>query len=70
MIAEKMQREIESLRKVLSPLGSRLHPLTVPLLDSLENEVERVAGLEGAAFLNFEDRKPVCLGEVEYEQAR
>lgn len=54
MISEKMQRDLDGLRKLLAPLGVKLPPLTVALLDSLEAEVERVAALEGAAILNFE----------------
>lgn len=57
MISEKIQRNVDGLRKLLAPLGTQLHPLTVPLLDSLEDEAERVAGLEGSAMLDFENIK-------------
>lgn len=55
MISERIQREVDGLRRILAPLGASLPPLTVPLLDSLEAEAERVAALEGAAVLNFDD---------------
>lgn len=67
MISERIQREVDGLRKLLAPLGAQLPPLTVPLLDSLEAEAERVAALEGAAILNFEPQ-PAQGGE--HEQPR
>jgi hypothetical protein len=54
MIAKKIQREVDALRKILAPLGAALPPLTVPLLDSIEAEAGRVAALEGAAYINLE----------------
>lgn len=65
MISERIQREVDGLRTILAPLGAKLPPLTVPLLDSLEAEAERVAALEGAAMLNFE---PQPAQGKEYEQ--
>jgi hypothetical protein len=67
MIAEKIQREVDALRKLLAPLGTQLPPLTVRLLDSLEAEAERVAALEDAALLNFE---PQPAQGKDYGQAR
>ena len=55
MIAEKLLRNVEALRVHLAPLGAQLPPLTVSLLDDIENEAERVAMLENAAVLDFEN---------------
>lgn len=65
MISERIQREVDGLRKLLAPLGAELPPLIVPLLDSLEAEAERVAALEGSAILNFE---PQPAQGIEHEQ--
>lgn len=54
MIAEKMQKQIDALRKQLAPVGAQLPPLVLPLIDGLESEVERVAGMEDSAVLNVE----------------
>lgn len=55
MIAEKMQRTIDNMRHVLARGNGDFEALAPFFLDSLESEVERVAGLEGAAVLNFDD---------------
>lgn len=68
MIAEKIQREVDGLRKILAPLGAKLPPLTAPLLDSIEAEAERVATLEDAAILNFEPRPAGATQGKDHEQ--
>lgn len=55
MIAEKMQRTIDNMRRVLARGNGDFEQLAPFFLDSLESEVERVAGLEGAAMLDFAD---------------
>ena len=55
MISERLHREITGLRTILAPLGAQLPPLTVPLLDSLTAEANRVAAMEEAARWTFED---------------
>lgn len=56
MIAEKMQRTIDNMRTVHARNNGDFAELAPLFLDVLESEVERVAGLEGAAVLNFDDK--------------
>lgn len=55
MIAEKMQRTIDNMRAAHARNNGDFAELAPFFLDNLECDVERVAGLEGAAVLNFDD---------------
>lgn len=57
MIAESIQRNIDALRILLARNNGDLEHMAPLHLDALEDEAERVAGLEGAAVLNFEEPK-------------
>lgn len=63
LISETMQRHIDGLRAVMRRGNGDLAHMAPVYLDALEGEVERVAGLEGAAVLNFDDTPYVKPGE-------
>ncbi len=49
MIAEKMTRELLKLKMVLSREDGDIYHIAPRIIETLENEIERVSGLEGAA---------------------
>ena len=66
MISESMQRNVEALRKLIARNNGDFVHMAPVYLDALEDEAERVAGLEGAAVLNFDAPQPQQEGEHEH----
>lgn len=52
MIAEKMTRELLKLKMVLSREDGDIYHIAPRIIETLENEIERVRGLEGAAIMD------------------